>query len=181
MDYKVSAIYDDSYSVGDTEIILGISLAGKIEDIPSDVSVILAIGNNEERSKLFMKFADKVIEENIIAPTAYIGNEVEIGRSNQIFHHSLINACAKIGNNNIINSKALIEPESVIGNNCHISIASIIGGRVEIGDNCFIGAGAIIKDKIKICSNVIIGAGAVVVKSIAESGTYVGNPIRKIK
>ena len=33
----------------------------------------------------------------------------------------------------------------------------------------------------EIGTNIIIGAGAVVVKDCIDSGTYVGNPARKIK
>jgi acetyltransferase-like isoleucine patch superfamily enzyme len=46
---------------------------------------------------------------------------------------------------------------------------------------CLIGAGAVILDKLSICNNVIIGAGSVVIRDINDAGTYVGNPIRRIK
>lgn len=53
---------------------------------------------------------------------------------------------------------------------------------LEIGSNCIIGAYAMILPGCnKIVDDVVIGAGAVVAKNITESGTYVGNPIRKIK
>ena len=44
-----------------------------------------------------------------------------------------------------------------------------------------IGAGAIIIERLSICDNVIIGAGSLVRKDIDEPGTYVGNPLIKIK
>jgi len=37
-----------------------------------------------------------------------------------------------------------------------------------------------VKNNVTIAGNVVVGTGAVVVKSISESGTYVGVPARKM-
>ena len=63
----------------------------------------------------------------------------------------------------------------------YISIGASLMGRTIIGNNCFIGAGATIIDNIKITDNVIIGANSLVINDISYPGTYVGNPVRKIK
>jgi acetyltransferase-like isoleucine patch superfamily enzyme len=34
---------------------------------------------------------------------------------------------------------------------------------------------------VSICDDVVIGAGSVVTKDITESGTYAGNPARRLK
>ena len=68
-----------------------------------------------------------------------------------------------------------------MGSHNHVSIGAKICGRVTIGNMCLIGAGAVIIDKLSICDNVTIGAGAVVIRDIENAGTYVGNPLRKIK
>jgi acetyltransferase-like isoleucine patch superfamily enzyme len=52
--------------------------------------------------------------------------------------------------------------------------------RTIIGNNVSIGSNATILP-VKICDNVVIGAGAVVTKDINSPGTYVGNPVKKIK
>ncbi len=102
-----------------------------------------------------------------------------------------------IGNNCKIQSHAFICELVNIGNNCFISHGAKFindlfssggpaGGdktkwkHTEIGNNVSIGTNATILP-VKIVDNVVIGAGAVVAKSIAESGTYVGNPAKKIK
>lgn len=176
------SIFDDSFDAGKEEFILGVKLKGKVSAIPKDdTEIVLAIGDNNLRALMFNQFKDRLFKEKIIANTAYVGEEVKIGNSTIVFHHVLVNSCATIGANTIVNSKALIEHECRIGDHCHISIASLIGGRVKIGDHCFIGAGAIIKDQIEITDHVTIGAGGVVINSITEPGTYVGNPLRKIK
>jgi acetyltransferase-like isoleucine patch superfamily enzyme len=53
-------------------------------------------------------------------------------------------------------------------------------GTTQIGDRVSIGTNATLMP-VTICDDVVIGAGAVVTKDITESGTYVGNPARKIK
>lgn len=56
-----------------------------------------------------------------------------------------------------------------------------MSGSVYIGEETWIGAGVIVSNNIKICNNCMIGAGAVVIDDIAEQGTYVGVPAKKIK
>lgn len=56
----------------------------------------------------------------------------------------------------------------------------MVNGDCVIGDACFIGSGAVIANKVCIANECIIGAGSTVPKNIPTSGTYVGNPVRKI-
>lgn len=69
----------------------------------------------------------------------------------------------------------------IIGNHTHIAPHATICGRTRIGNGVFCGAGSTVIDNICICDNVIIGAGAAVVSDIAETGTYVGVPARKVR
>ena len=52
---------------------------------------------------------------------------------------------------------------------------------VLIRESAWIGAGATVSNNLQICGSCMIGAGAVVIKSLTESGTYVGVPAEKIK
>ena len=104
-----------------------------------------------------------------------------------------------------------IQNDVIIGGRTRIQSHSFICSNTEIGADCFIGHGVMfINDKfvdrelskdflptklgnkvyvgsnstllpISICDDVVIGAGSVVTKDITESGTYVGNPARKLK
>lgn len=96
----------------------------------------------------------------VVYPLASLTTEVSLGNFVQI------NPCATIGHG------------SRIGDYTTICPGANISGYVTIGSGCFIGAGAVIRDKIRIPDNCVIGAGATVVKSITESGTYVGTPAR---
>ena len=181
---SILEIYDDSYSSTSKEHIDGIELVGKISDIKIedvDENIFLSIGDSFKRKNYFNKFLDLVIKENLIHRYAYLEKNIKIGMANQIFANVYINSYVDIAHNNIINSGSILEHEVKIGSHNHISVGVKICGRVTIGDSCFIGAGAIVIDKVSICNNVIIGAGTVVLKDIKHSGTYVGNPARKIK
>ena len=179
---QVNGIFDESFSffpnekIGNTQLIGGIDSLHSLSD-----SIILAVGNIEEKIELVEKFKSTIFIENLISNSALVRKDVILGVGNHVFPFAFLNSEVEIGNHCIINSRATIEHESKIGNFCHISVGAIICGRVIIGDNSFIGAGSIVKDGVKICDNVIVGAGAVVLKDVNSSGTYIGNPLRKIK
>jgi len=177
--YDIKCIYDDSYDPNIVENILNIPLLGKIDDIGEETSVVIAIGDNRKRSE-FVKLLP-IYNVNLQHHLAYCSRFSTLGKGNQIFQFSSIHSQVSIGDFNIINTSSIIEHEVTIGNFNHISIGAKIAGRSHLGNYCFIGAGATVIDKIKICNNVIIGANSLVVNDIVEPGTYVGNPVRKIK
>jgi acetyltransferase-like isoleucine patch superfamily enzyme len=104
-----------------------------------------------------------------------------------------------------------IQNDVIIGERTRIQSHSFICSNTEIGSDCFIGHGVMfINDKfddrklskdflptklgnkvyvgsnstmlpVSICNDVVIGAGSVVTKDITESGTYAGNPARRLK
>ena len=63
----------------------------------------------------------------------------------------------------------------------HIAVGAHLAGTVHIGTETFVGAGATIINNTSVCDHCIIGAGAAVVKDIAEEGTYIGVPAKRIK
>jgi len=180
-DIPIIGIFDDSYDPLSLESILGVRLMGKISDIPEGAHVILSIGDNLQREKLYCEHEESIYPTPVIAATAHIDVSVRLDRGSMVFGNVYVNACAQVGVNTIINTAAVVEHEARIGNNCHISVNSTVCGRVVIGDECFIGAGAVIIDKVTICDKVTIGAGSVVIKDIITPGVYAGNPVRKIR
>ena len=174
-------IYDDSYEEGRQEKINSILLTGKISDIHPSQQIFLSIGDNELREKYFIKYKNRLIVDTIFHRASLQERDVTFGIANQVYSNSYINSQVVIGDNNIINTGAIIEHEVKVGSHNHISVGAKVCGRSSIGNMCFICAGAIISDKLSICDNVVIGAGSVVICDINEPGTYVGNPLKKIK
>ncbi len=180
-EYAIQGIYDDSYDVEHKETIMGHALVGSTFDVPNNAAVFLAVGNNHYRKELLVKLGDQIVKENIIHPSAVIEKSAQLGQFNQVLARVYINAMATVGNNNLLNSGCIVEHECKVGHHNHISVGSVLTGRVTVGDQCFIGANAVVKNGVNICNNVIVGAGAVVINDITEPGTYVGNPVRKVK
>lgn len=178
---QVTGVYDDNYNPARREIILGVELIGKLVDIPTECEIVLAIGGSKYREELYHQFAKQVKEQTVIHSTAFCDPSVVLGKANIVLGNAFLNSDVVVGDNNIINTASVIEHECTVGSHNHISVGAMVCGRVNIGNNNFIGANSVIIDKVSIGDNITIGAGSVVIKDILDAGTYVGNPVRKIK
>lgn len=117
----------------------------------------------------------------VISPKAYVSQHAFIEKGTIVMHHAFVNAGARIGKNCILNSGCGIEHDAFIGNHCHISTFAVVNGDCNIGDEVFIGSNTTIYSQLSVAGKVVIGAGAVVHKDINSSGTWIGNPARKIR
>ncbi len=116
----------------------------------------------------------------VVSPFAYVSSLAKIGEGTIIMHHALVVSHATIGKNCIINSKALIEHDAQIGDDCHVSTGAIVNGTAILTGQTFLGSGSIVNHQVTIAGGCIIGSGSLVVRSIQESGTYIGNPLKKL-
>lgn len=147
-----------------------------------NVACFPAIGNNLIRKKLIALLDKSKIEQLVlIHKNAVVNCLVKIEVSTIINSGAVINPLTVIGKGCVINTNATIEHDCAIGNYSHIAPGVVLLGNVKIGENCFIGANTVIKQGLNITKDVIIGAGSVVLENINESGTWVGNPAKRIK
>jgi sugar O-acyltransferase (sialic acid O-acetyltransferase NeuD family) len=184
--YHIIGILDVPEKVG--QKILDYSIIGTDGDIEyfskQHQNFLITVGqisSTKIREKIYttiLNFGGKL--PVIISPMAYVSKYSKIGIGSIIMHHALINVSSSIGACAIVNTKALVEHEAMIGDFCHISTGSVINGQVNIGNRCFIGSNAVLANNISITSDSIISAGSQVFKNIANAGTYIGNPIRRI-
>jgi len=184
--YTIIGILDTHEKVG--QKILNYSVIGTDDDIKSLMSQCsnfhITVGQVKS-SAIRERIWNKVNEVGgnlpvIISPTAHVSNHAKLAEGTIVMHHALINAGVSIGKACIINSKALIEHETTIGDFCHISTAAVVNGKANIGDNCFIGSNTVVGNNTDVVANTIIAAGSQVLKNIELSGTYIGQPLRKI-
>lgn len=147
-----------------------------------EYDMIIGIGNVGIRRRLQEKYETEGISMvSLIHPHAQLPEEsIMIGAGSVIMANSVIQTGTVLGKGVIINTNASIDHECKIGDYVHIAVGARLAGNVEIGNDTWIGAGAVISNNICICEKVVVGAGAVVVRNITQSGTYVGNPARKI-
>lgn len=117
----------------------------------------------------------------IVAKDAMIEENVELAEGVIVFNRAIIDFNTKIGAFSVVNLICLLGHDITIGENSVISPMGMIGGGTKIGNNCFIGMNATINPYVTIGNQVIIGAASMVVKDCLEEGTYVGNPVKKVK
>lgn len=120
------------------------------------------------------------LSDNVfIGPFVEIQKNVKIGLNTKIQSHSFVCELVNIGDHCFIGHGV------VFINDLFIDGGPAMGDKNKwkntfIGNNVSIGSNATILP-VKICDNVVIGAGSVVTKDINLSGTYIGNPAKKIK
>ena len=113
-----------------------------------------------------------------VGPFVEIQKGVSIGARTRVQSHSFICELVTIGEDCFIShgAKFINDPFSIGGPARGDQTQwkeTTIGNRVSIGTNATI-------MPVTICDDVVIGAGSVVTKDITESGTYAGNPARKM-
>lgn len=144
--------------------------------------VFPSIGDNRIRRKIFEYFISLGFNIPIaISPRANVSSYSNIEDGALICQGACINAFAKIWRGAIVNTGAIVEHECNVGSFAHIAPGAVLAGNVKVGEGSFVGANSFIKQGVEIGNNVTIGAGSVVINNIADSGVYVGNPVRKIK
>jgi sugar O-acyltransferase (sialic acid O-acetyltransferase NeuD family) len=169
--------------------VMGYPVIGTDDDLPELVKLypdfLITIGQiagAEARIKLF----ERITELGghfpvIVSPYAHVSRSAVVGLGTIVMHHAVVNAEARIGKNCIINTGALVEHESVTGDHCHISTYAILNGRCTVGSRTFIGSRAVLANDVAIPHDTLVSAGSVVLKTLTEPGTYIGNPLRRIR
>jgi acetyltransferase-like isoleucine patch superfamily enzyme len=110
-----------------------------------------------------------------VGPFVEIQNNVTIGEKTRVQSHSFICSNVEIDSDCFIGHGVMFVNDKFIDRKLSKDfLPTTIGNKVYIGSNSTI-------LPISICDDVVIGAGSVVTKNITESGTYAGNPARRLK
>ena len=117
----------------------------------------------------------------IISPNAHVSSRSKIGEGTIVMHNVLVNSEAETGVNCILNTGCLVEHETYIGDHCHISTRAVLNGQCKVGSRCFIGSSTVLGNNIRINDDILVSAGSLVLKDLERPGTYIGNPLRKIR
>ena len=110
-----------------------------------------------------------------VGPFVEIQNDVTIGQRTRIQSHSFICSNVEIGSDCFVGHGVMFVNDKFIDRKLSKDfLPTQIGNKVYIGSNSSI-------LPVSICDDVVIGTGSVVTKDITDSGTYAGNPARKLK
>ena len=170
------------------ERVLGHEIIACDEDLPRLVNeypfFLITLGQIEsaEKTKNMFEYIKQIGAKLavVVSPLAYVSKTAAVGEGTIIMHKAFINANASVGKNCNINTGAIIEHDTKVSDHCHISTGSIVNGSCSIGQGVFVGSNSVLVNNIEVADNTVIGAGAVVTKSIYKSGTYAGNPAKKV-
>ena len=184
--YEIEGDFEDFMPIG--TIRQGGIVKGRIEDIDNQVDiksggVIVAIGYKhfKERQAIFEKISGKINIATIIDRTAIIDETVTIGEGSVIMPGVVLDKNVRIGKNVFVNISSTIAHDSEVGSHSFIAPRVAVAGFTKIGKRSFIGINATLIDNISLCDDIQIGGGTVVINSVADKGTYVGIPARKIR
>jgi len=199
--FEIAGIVDSSFRGNDKEgsrlrgndkevySVLGYPVIGTDDDLPELIreykNALITVGQIQQpdiRIRLF-----KLIKELggvlpvVVSPKAYVSKTARVGAGSIVMHHAIVNAEAVIGVNCILNTGSLIEHEAVVGDHCHISTYAVLNGQCRVGNRTFIGSRAVLANNTEVGDDILVSAGSVVLRSLDKPGTYIGNPLRKIR
>ena len=182
-DHEVVGFLDRT-SENKGERICGAPVLGAFDDLAAlardGVSdVLLALGDNSERKKLFedakimgLRLPALCHVSAVIEPTARLGQGIYVGAL------AYVGVEASIGDGAIINTRASLDHESTLGAFTSLAPGVTVAGRSHIGNGAFLGISASVADKVTIGEAVEIGAGAVVLSDIPAGSRAFGIPAR---
>lgn len=161
-------------------------IAHKIKEQYSNLCAIMCIVGNLNLLKKKTDLIDYYKRQGfnfttIISKKAFIDNSATIGEGVVIFDNTYVDFNTKISDYSVINLGVMVCHDVKIGSNVVVSPCTVIAGGTTVSSNVFIGTNSTINPYLKISSDIVIGSGSMINKSLEERGTYVGNPLRKIK
>lgn len=161
------------------EVFVGIRTIG-LADLGDDDQVVVAVSEVGTRRLLAARCSNF---GRVIAPTAVIGHEVEIGEGAIFSDFTMVTASARIGRHFQCNIYSYVAHDCVIGDFVTFAPKVCCNGNVHIGDGAYIGTGAVIRQGVpgrplRIGAGAIVGMGAVVTRDVPPRATVVGNPAK---
>lgn len=147
-----------------------------------EIDVIVAIGNNSVRSKIFAQLSiDGYTHARLIHPSAIISPSVTIGEGSVVMANVVINADTKVGKGVILNSACVIEHDNIIEDFVHISPRVALAGGVRVCELSHMGIGSCTVQGVTIGRNSVVGAGSIVKFDIEDNIVAYDVPLRKKK
>jgi sugar O-acyltransferase (sialic acid O-acetyltransferase NeuD family) len=178
-DLPIGFVDDDPELQG--KFCLGLPVLGPILRLNAFThdAVIVALGDNADRSRVFALLRDKA-EAFAIArhPAALIAKSAVVGPGTMICAGVIVNPMTNIGADVILNTGCTIDHHNEIGDHVHVAPGVHLGGEVSVGEGALVGIGATVMPGRRIGAWSVVGAGAVVVQDVPDHAVVVGVPAR---
>ena len=146
--------------------------------IPTGIAADVRIGANTNIAPPVNLYGCLIGNDCFIGPFTEIQRNVVIGNRTRIQSHSFICEMVTIGEDCFIGHGVMfINDDFKTGGPARGDWSK--WKTTSIGNHVSIGSSATLLP-VTICDNVVIGAGSVVTRNITVSGTYAGNPAKRI-
>lgn len=160
--------------------VMGLDVISLSNFDPEKYVCLVAVSVPEIRKKIVASLPENTQYTTLIHPSVIISDFVEIEEGGIVTGGVIITCNITIGKHVQLNLHTTIGHDSFIGDFFTTAPAVNISGLCTIGNCVYFGTNATIKQGVVLTDNVTIGMGGVVVKSIHESGTYIGVPVKKL-
>ena len=162
---------------------LGLPVLGplaSINEIPHD-AIVLGIGNNQVRRRLYHHLQDSEKFITAIHPRAVVAKDVPIGSGTVLCAGATVNTGSIVGKNVILNTNCTVSHHNRVADFAQVADGATTGGEVTIEEGVFVGLAATILPRRRIGKWAVVGAGAVVIRDVPDGVTVVGVPARPIR
>ena len=139
-----------------------------------DWDMVVAVGDNETRCAL-MRALEGASLVNLVAPSAVVGDGVEMGRGCFVGAHAYVGPGSVLGNGVLINVGAVVGHDCDVGSFCQVAPRAVVLGNVGLGERVFLGAGSVVNQgapekRVVLAKGVSVGMGCLVMESVEEEG-----------
>ena len=154
-----------------------------LSGVTEETWVVCSIGTGKTRRRVM----EQVLENPYLRPATLIDPSVIVGRNAWVGEGCVVCAgtvlaiSSQLADHVIVNLNCTIGHDTVLEPFCTVHPGSNLSGKVHVGACTDIGTGTKIIQGLTVCPGCTMGAGAVVVRDLAEPGTYVGVPVKRIE
>ncbi|NHE59321.1 acetyltransferase [Cyclobacterium plantarum] len=173
---RVQGIFDDDPGI---PRLMEIPVRGPVpEDFIFDQPLFIAVGDNNHRKNLYLRFRERATFASIIHPSAIFSKRATLAAGTVVMESAIVKVDSCLGKQVIVNTGAAVDHECRLSDFVHIAPGAILCGGVEVGEGSLIGAGSTVLPGLHIGAWVKVGAGSVVTRNIPDGSTWIGNRLK---
>jgi sugar O-acyltransferase (sialic acid O-acetyltransferase NeuD family) len=163
--------------------LLGRPVLGPIDSIGQwdHDAIILGIGDNRVRARLFEQLASSEHLPAVVHPRATVAPSASIGAGSVLFAGAVVNPDAVLREDAIVNTGATVDHECVLEAHAHVGPGSHVNGACVLGEGALLTTGVVVGRGVTIGAWTTVGAGAVVLRDLPSQVLAYGVPARIVR
>jgi len=184
--WNVLGFLDDKHTEFRGKDIHGFTVVGGLDwlsDHNGEIYLTCAVGKSSVRKTVYESAArlPNVRLAILVDPTVRVDRTVNIGEGSIISRNCIVTVNIEIGKGVLMNTGSSVGHDAVVGDHCTFLTNAMASGNTTFGECCEIGSGAFVLQGKSIAANTVVAPLSSVIMDITESGTYAGNPARRIR